>query len=285
MGIRDESLEAKKDLPVIRDLAQVWRQTREPAMLVKLSVLLDAWATVYQPSYNPIDETDFDMVIDAYAITGAALPEATRTKVSVLVRNWATGYVQQMQAMAKTDKEGTWTNNWQSHRIKLATMAAVAMDDGALFDGARRAFKRQLNKNLTADGASIDFTQRDALHYTVYDLEPLVRAAMAARLRGEDWLTMRADSGTSLGAALDWLLPFASGAKVHEEYVHTTVKFDLQRRDAGVAGFSGQWEPRSSALLYWTASILDGRYLAVAQSLAPQPPWLAACWTMPTFAH
>ena len=40
---------------------------------------------------------------------------------------------------------------------------------------------------------------------------------MAARLRGEDWL-----------------LPFASGERTHEEYVHTSVKFDLQRRGAGL---------------------------------------------------
>ena len=279
-GIWDQSMEAKKDQQLISDLAQSWRATHDAATLAQLVALLDAWSTVYQPSFNPIDETGFDMLIDAYAIAREALPAATREHTAALLRNWAAGYVQRMEKPEHPGK-GTWINNWQSHRIKLATMAAVALDDARLFEAARVQFRKQLNQNLGPDGASIDFAERDALHYTVYDLEPLVRAAMAAQLRGEDWLHLRGDNGATLALALDWLLPYARGERTHEEYVHTKVRFDLQRRDAGVAGFSGQWQPRSSADLYWLASTLDVRYQTVAQALAAAPPWMAACWALP----
>jgi hypothetical protein len=276
-GIWDQSEEAKKDLPMMRELALVWRQNHDKESLAKLAGLLNAWAVIYQPSFNPIDETSFDALIDAYAITQADLDAATRDKVAALLRAWASGYLSQMQRMPASTK-GTATNNWQSHRIKIATLAAVAVDDKRLFDAARTQFRKQLNQNLHADGMSIDFEERDALHYTVYDLEPLVRAAMAAATRGEDWLNLKAENGASLAAGLDWLLPYARGEKTHEEYVHTTVKFDLKRRDAGVAGFAGLWEPKSSGQLYWLASTLDARYLPVAQGLINEAPWISACW-------
>jgi hypothetical protein len=278
-GIWDQSMEAKKDQPLMRSLALSWRATHDAATLTQLAALLDAWSTIYQPSFNPIDETGFDTLIDAYAVSRDALPAGTREHAAALLRNWAAGYLQRMEHPA-TPGKGTWTNNWQSHRIKLATMAAVALDDAVLFDAARIQFRQQLNQNLGPDGASIDFAERDALHYTVYDLEPLVRAAMAARLRGEDWLTLRGDNGATLAKGLGWLLPYASGERTHEEYVHTTVKFDHQRRDAGVAGFSGPWHPQSSAALFWTAATLDARYRAAAQPLSTEPDWVSACWTI-----
>jgi len=278
-GIWDASMEAKKDHALMQELAMAWRVTHDKVTLAQLAAVLDAWATVYQPSFNPIDETGFDTLIDAYAITRAELPSATRDKVAAMLRGWSEGYLREMRRSAGVGK-GTWVNNWQSHRIKLMTLAAVALDDAELFDAARFQFLRQLNQNLRPDGHSLDFEERDALHYTVYDLEPLLRAAMAARLRGEDWLHLKADNGVTLAAGLDWLLPYARGEQPHEEYVHTKVKFDLQRRDAGVHGFSGPWEPKSASRLYWQAATLDARYLPVAQALGQEPLWIAACWQL-----
>lgn len=275
-GIWDVSVEAKKDLHLMRDLALLWRANGDKATLAQLAALLDAWADVYQPAYNPIDETDFDMLVDAYAVTQAALPPATRAKVAAMLHGWSAGYLREMAN--PHGWSGIWVNNWQSHRIKLATLMAVALKDEDLYTAARAEFKKQLGRNLRADGGTIDFEERDALHYTVYDLEPLVRAAMAARLRGEDWLHLSGDNGATLAKALDWLLPYAGGDKVHEEYVHTKVKFDLQRRDAGLPGYAGPWDPKNSTGLYWLAATLDSRYAPVARKLGPQPVWLQACW-------
>ena len=289
-GIRDESVEAERDLPLIRDEAELWQGSRDPQALERLTLLLDGWASVYQPNFNPIDETNFDAFIDAYAIAKDDLPAATRTKLAALIRAWGEGYIQAMQSLViPVDKSGTqattevrngskWATNWQSHRIKLATLSAVALDDAKMFEAARALYRKQIGTNLHADGLSTDFEERDALHYTVYDLEPLVRAAMAARLRGEDWLSLKGDNGASLAAALNWLVPYATGEKTHEEYVHTKIKFDLQRRDAGMPGFSGMWEPASANNLFWTAATLDAAYVPVAKSLKAPPPWVIGCW-------
>ena len=290
-GIRDESVEAERDWPLIREEALLWRTAHDRQALDRLTLLLDAWSSLYQPNFNPIDETNFDSFIDAYAMTKDDLPPATRDRLAGLIRKWGEGYVKSMQtqtnpldssgtqAHSEVNKGSKWSTNWQSHRIKLATLSAVVLDDAKLFEASRALFKQQIGANLHEDGMSTDFEERDALHYTTYDLEPLVRAAMAARVRGEDWLTLKGDNGASLKAGLDWLLPYARGEKTHEEYVHTKIKFDLQRRDAGMPGFSGMWEPASAANLYWTASTLDAAYIPVAKLLkAAPPPWVAACW-------
>lgn len=275
-GIWDISIEAKKDLHLMRDLAMLWRANGDKATLARLASLMDTWAGIYKPAYNPIDETDFDMLVDAYAIARAALPSATREKVGAMLRGWGDGYVREM---ANPGRGGhiIWVNNWQSHRIKLATLMAVALEDREMFAAARGEFRKQLGQNLRADGRTMDFEERDALHYTVYDLEPLVRAAMAAKLRGEDWLNLRGDNGATVAKALDWLLPYANGDKVHEEYVNTNVKFDHQRRDAGLPGYTGLWDPENSRELYWLAATLDPKYRPIAQKLGPRPVWLQAC--------
>ena len=45
------------------------------------------------------------------------------------------------------------------------------------------AIKKQIAANLRPDGSSLDFHERDALHYHCYDLEPLLTLAIAASQR------------------------------------------------------------------------------------------------------
>jgi hypothetical protein len=271
-GIRDQSLEAEKDLVVMRDLALIWRSTHNQIALNRVATLLDAWASTYQPSFQPVDETVFDSMIDAYAITRTSLPAATLQKMEYLLRNWSKGYSDYVQSPNAS------RNNWSSHRIKLATMAAAALGDRELFDAARAAFKEQIGLNLHQDGESMDFVQRDALFYQVYDLEALVRAVMAARTRGEDWLTMPGANGATVLAGLNWLVPYARGERTHQEFVHSTVSIDAQKAQAGVAGYAGKWEPKNGGKLYWLAATVNPAYRPVAQAIVSEPAWITACW-------
>jgi len=139
-------------------------------------------------------------------------------------------------------------------------------------------FVEQVGNNIAPDGSTVDFAERDALHYVAYDLEPLVAAALAARRHNRNWLTLKAGNGASLALALNWLVPYALGQKTHEEFVHSSVPFDAQRRAAGVPGFSGPWDPKRAAPLFHLAARLSGRYTSVALLLSPTPPaWVAVC--------
>lgn len=274
-GIYDESVDAKRQLPLMRDAALAWRMGAGEAHLAMAIRYLNAWVAVYQPSFNPIDETDFDALIETYSIVAPSLEPAAKTAADLFLRRWASGYVAVIdshRADIESPKVNNWNNNWQSHRIKLLTMMAVAIDDPALFGDARRIFRAQIEVNIRPDGKVSDFEVRDALHYVVYDLEPLTMAALAARRRGEDWFNYQAPSGGSISKAFVWLKPYAAGERGHDEFVNSTIAFDARRAAAGVKGFSGPFDPAKAGKTYWLGSVFEPSYAALAQRLAPNPP-------------
>lgn len=278
-GIYDETVAAQRDFPIMRDAALAWRLTRERRYLDQVDTFLRAWMTTYVPSFNPIDETKLEPVILAYDLTVDALSADTRSATQTFLRTLAEGYLERSKNRppVKTSKVTTWNNNWHSHRIKLMAMAAGALADRALLDKVHERYLDQLNNNVLADGSVIDFEERDALHYVVYDLEPLSMAAIVASSMGQQWLHDKAANGKSLADALDWLIPFASGQRQHEEYVNTKVAFDRKRADAGVPGFKGQWQAKSATGLYWQAARLAPGYRPLAESLGSAPDWLSLC--------
>ncbi|NWB84257.1 alginate lyase family protein [Pseudomonas gingeri] len=277
-GIREQSIAAEKDWPVLRQAALAWRLGADPRYLQQVDEGLAAWTRTYQPDFNPIDETNLDQLIDTYTLTANALSPQTRAASQAFLRKLGNGYIAQIRQFHGS-KGGKEINNWQSHRVKLVTMAAAALADHAMLEQAFQLFQQQVADNLLPDGSVFDFRERDALHYVVYDLEPLVQAALAAKPYGGNWLTYTAPTGSSLVRSLDWLVPYANGQRSHQEFVHTRVKFDRDRANVGETGYSGTWEPKSSNKLYWLAAQLDARYLPLARQLSPNPQdWIGACY-------
>ncbi len=275
-GIWDQSVEAEQDWPAMRELALLWKSGHAQADLVRLAALLTAWGTVYIPSFNPIDETNLDAFIDAYAIAAQDLPEPAQHVAKDWIRRIGTGYLDRMEHGAGST-DGRWSNNWNAHRVKLAALAAAALNDGTMWARARRQFVAHLGRNIRADGSTVDFEQRDALHYVTYDLTPLVRAALTARERGEDWLSVKGANHAGLRDALNWLAPYAVGEVTHEEFAHSSVPFDDKRRAAGVAGYKGKWDPDTASALFALASWLDPAYEPVSRRLKRPGGWIAWC--------
>jgi hypothetical protein len=280
-GIWDESLEAKKDLPVMLDAALAWHAGAGKPYLELSKRYLNAWVTTYQPNLNPIDETDFDALIDTYAIIAPELDAPSNAAARQFLSNWAKAYIADIDAH-KPDSQPApsinWRNNWQSHRVKLVVMMAFALDDPDLIAAAGRIFRAQVDINIHGDGEVLDFAQRDAMHYVIYDLGPLTRAALAARARGEDWYNYQAPGGGSIAKGYAWLRPYAAGEKPHEEFKNSTVKFDAQRAEAGIPGYSGPFDVKNAGEVYWMASKFDPSYAPLAKQLQPQAPaYLALC--------
>ncbi len=196
-GIYDQSVEAEKDLDLLRDAALAWRATSDDRYLKLVDRLLYAWVTTYQPSFNPIDETRFEGLILAYDMTASALPVKTRNASMAFLTKLANGYIAQIDAQPRPLK-GTFRNNWQSHRIKLIAMAAFTLDNRKMINAAQRLFVEHIGDNINPDGSTIDFSERDALHYVTYDLQPLVTAALAARRHNRNWLQEKGANGATL---------------------------------------------------------------------------------------
>ena len=273
-GIREISLKAKEDQPIVLNLALAWRLTGDRAYLDQAGRYLEAWADIYQPSFNPIDETGFDTLLMAYDLTEADLPAATRAKVDGFWRKMAVGYLDAMDAKPKN-----FNTNWQSHRVKLATMAAFQTGDAKLIDRARAAYRAQVSTNIQADGSVFDFHERDALHYVTYDLDPLMMAAISAKAHGEDWLTWKSAQGVSLASALDWLAPYAKGEKVHIEFANSKIQFDRDRAAAGQKEYAPHpWDVTNAVGTYALASLLDPRYRGLRDDLVARTGRPPAAW-------
>lgn len=277
-GIRDISLAAKADHPITLNLALAWRLSGDRRYLDAAGRYLDAWASIYEVSLNPIDETSFDQLILAYDLTEADLPPETRGRLDALWRGMAEGYLSDMEG-----RHAAVANNWQSHRVKLAALSAFQLGDPALIDRARRAFQRQIAANVRVDGSVHDFHHRDAIHYVTYDLDPLMMAASAAQRNGEDWFTWRTADGVSLQAAVEWLVPYAMGEKVHQEFVNSTVPFDAQRAAAGQREYAPHaWNPANATNTFALASHLSSRFVPVREHLKTTTDRTPAPWMLLT---
>ena len=97
---------------------------------------------------------------------------------------------------------------------------------------------RQIEVNLYADGSGYDFKVRDALHYHVYTLEPLITAAIVIyRATGKDFFNYVSTTGSSIKKAADFFIPFVTGEKTHAEFVNSQIAFDKARSKNGEKTF------------------------------------------------
>lgn len=266
--VYQRSKQAKADWFTSLALAIAAENRPDPRYRQRLNTYFEAWVGVYRPSLNPIDETDFAYLIFAYERGRPFLAEPLRQRTEALFRTMAEGYLN------AEDPRPTGRNNWQSHRVKLASLLAFALDDAGLIQRSRVVFRHQVARNIEADGSLYDFRERDALRYVTYGLEPLLTAALVARAHGEDWYWFQSQGGASLNNALVWLADYAQGRKQHQEFAHTTVDFDRRRQAAGLPGYDGLWQPENASRTYQLASRLDPAWIGLAEQLGPAQAWL-----------
>ena len=262
------SAAAKDDWYGMAMLALLSARGEAPRYGPALENYFAAWLAVFEPQFNPISESQFHWVALAYASGRPQLTDETAARAGRLFRRMAEGYLRPAGDAA------TRTNNWQSHRVRLAATLAFAIGDAGLIERSRAAFVAQLGDNLRPDGTVTDVAQRDAQRYVVYSLEPLLTAALVARGHGADWYALAGANGATLSRSLRWLAPYAGGTKTHREFVHSKVPFDRQRAAAGVAGFDGLWEPVGALHSYQIAARLEPGWIPLAVWLGDTPSWL-----------
>ncbi|WP_226975166.1 alginate lyase family protein [Xanthomonas sp. LMG 12462] len=267
------------DMPRIQALALRYALDGEHADALAAGDQLAQWAARNVPNGNPIDETGLEPAIFAYRIVRPTLPDAQRRAIDAWMRKIADAEIGSRDLKRKTA-----TNNWHSHRLKTVGMIGAALDDQRLLDYARTGFRQQIADNLLPDGRSIDFVERDALSYHVYDLRPLVTLALLFSERGEDLYHWRAPNGASLARSVDWLLPYLRGDRSHAEFVGSQVPFDKARSDNGEAGhvIGAPYATEDAIPLLVLAAAYDPACAGLAKHLGHgTPSWRLAISTLP----
>ena len=216
-----ESIAALADLPALLDLALSWRlgwnasggsaaaqagRFRETARQ-----WLEAWLKTCRTQFMPLNESRLDSLVIAWDLLRAAAPPELQVRAMEYFRALAEGYLVDRPGQPPA-RQG---NCWQSHRLKLAVLASFALGDPALIAACETAFRRQLELNLFPDGSPRDFYEHDSLAYAVYDLQPLLLAALAAARHGRDWYHWRNSAGVSLEQSLLCLSGYAAGRVMH----------------------------------------------------------------------
>ena len=260
-------------------LALVYRVTGHRAYLDKTTVYLFDWASTNIPRGDPIDDTNLDPAIEAYDMIKDKLVYGENKRI----RNWLSRTAQaEIDAPYNQPGRASATNNWHSHRLKIVGEIAYAIGDVALERYCVAGLKEQIGRNLHADGASDDFVTRDALHYHVYDLEPLLKLSIVLKgATGVDYYAYEAPSGSSIKKSVDWLLPYLDGRKTHAEFVNSTVEFDRQRAKNGEAAYKAgtMFEPKNGVATLLLAGWFDPAMIEPARGLLGStdkyPAWQA----------
>ncbi|HEY4290160.1 MAG TPA: alginate lyase family protein [Puia sp.] len=277
------------DMNKLYALALVYKVGSDKRYLEHATQFLLAWARINHGRGDPIDDTNLDRAIEAYDMLKAQLPKAANDTI----RDW-------LKETAGAELKGryyhpdrpSFYNNWHSHRLKIVGEIAYAIGDTALQGYTIRELKIQLEKNLNPDGSSIDFVSRDALHYHVYDLEPLLKLAIVlSRATGADFYNYPSPTGSSIKRSVDWLLPYVNGQKTHPEFVNSTVDFDRKRAQNNESAYKAgtQFEPKNGMATLVLATYFDKgsfkqvRELMTETQTAKSLAWLAATVTLMRF--
>jgi Alginate lyase len=121
--------------------------------------------------------------------------------------DWLLGSEVGREEAAAANNHGTW------YDVQAAAIARLAGRD----DLARRTLERtcrRIDGQIAADGSQPEELARTrSWHYSVFNLDGLVRAAALGRSAGIDLWGYRSPRGAGIGAALDYLVPFASGER------------------------------------------------------------------------
>jgi Alginate lyase len=285
---------AKQSFPAIFAVAVTGYRAREPlrsySRATARSALL-SWADVYRPTGNPIDEWFFVPLLQAVDLVAWSLPRGEQAAL----RDWAQAFVTTGDRFydRKAAGNSARANNWMARRLLIRAVACTVAGDAAgraEMPGMLRDF---VARNFVAgpsgqrDGRTFDFLQRDALHYHVAAVQPLLEVALYA----PDLVDRTTRAAVLSG--LEFLRPFFLGHAEHVEFARTSVAFDRERRDDGNPAFrDAPWEPAGARVLLrlaraafpqvrdWTEDIVDPRYDPRTKLLAAVygEPQRRACW-------
>jgi hypothetical protein len=270
LKIRTEA--SLEDMSKIESLGWAWAVTGDSRYSAKAREFILAWARVNQPDGDAINETQFEPLIVAYDLLRGTFSEMERQTVDDWLRHKAN--------VLWADHRGL-SENWYSHRLKIVGLIGWTIGDQSLIAKTVRGFHQQINRNFKPDGASTDFYLRDALHYHLYDVEPLLSLARAAQRNDQDFFNYAATNGASLRSGVDFIVPFATGEKTHIEFVKSRVSFDRKRAQSGQREYQPHaWRPVDAIRTFSAAAWFRPEYGVLAARLAGHPDETFFNWQM-----
>ncbi|MGB3585812.1 MAG: alginate lyase family protein [Tunicatimonas sp.] len=195
------------------------------AAQVKRFVL--AWSGTYQPTGNTIDENKFCPLFWSYYLFRDYFSSGEQQQVEAWMRTIA---------RKQMERKRTPNNNWQAKRMKIAGIVGCVTNDEEMKQFSLNGLKEYINTAYYADSTSRDLAQRDALHYHVGGLKPLLSIFINLKKFDPafDLFSYTSPDGASVEKSVAYVVPYATGQKVRQEWVNSKVELDHQRAAAGL---------------------------------------------------
>lgn len=261
------TMKSLADMEKIHCLMYEYAVTGKKAYRDKTIAFLLAWANTNHGVGNPINDTKLDAVFEAYDLLKHEINAPDRRTIEAWFRQVADMEIKVF--LSKKSNKSAY-NNWNSHRIKVVGLIAYALNNPAYKAFTDSSIRTQILKNLYPDGSGMDFEDRDALHYHIYTLEPLLKIAIVMqRATGTDFYSYQSPSGSSIRQSVQFLVPFATGEKIHHEFVNSKVSFDKKRADNKEPGYTigADFKPRTATEALALAAYFDHGLVKTVQGL------------------
>lgn len=268
------SLKALADVKKAESLAWAGVVSGDARYTAQARRFLVAWAETNRADGNSINESKFEPMIVAYDLVRPGCSGEERRKIDAWLRS-----------KAETLAKKSWGNNWACHQMKIVGLTGHVLGDAKLIRFANEGLLKRVDGSVKPDGSTEDFHERDALHYQIYFIQPLLTLARAGERAGEPLFAKKGPHGTSLKVALDFVTPYATGKETHVEFARSKVAFDRQRAAAGEKEYIPHpWTPGSAIELYREAAWFDAAYGRLAGRLAGKSGERFPDWQSVVFA-
>ena len=231
-------------------LALMARLEGDAAHAAHAKRILLAWATTHQPTGHPINETRLDGLLIACDLLRGHFTDT----------EWAA--LEHWLRMLRAKKDA-WTygpkttrNNYRTHQLKMLLMTdrLLGDEDAEKRHTAQAVDHARVNIDMTT-GQTVDYQERDALYYHVYDLEAwLDIALLTGRFKDE------------AKAAFGFLAGRIASGDLGGEFEKSTAPIDRMRAEAG----HGYSKAGSTFDLKRASRVIVAYYTLFPQSVDPR---------------
>jgi multidrug resistance efflux pump len=213
-----KSRRALRDADNAALLAIAYQITGDKKYFQHIKAILLGWAKQYIPNGHPINETRLEGMLWAYDRVRCELSANENQHI----HHWLVA-IQQAKHNWKFGKSST-RNNLRTHQLKMLIMLDLLLADNKALIADRKLLAKHQKVNLLKGGESIDYQERDALHYHTYNLEAWLEIA----LLDDNYKEV-------VNESYAWLIKQLNEGNTHGEFINSKQKIDARRASKGVA--------------------------------------------------